>query len=464
MDKFKAFFARVGAWLKKACFAAGKWLKKACFAVGKWFKSVFVSVGGNPPRMRTWLKKPGVQTAIASIICALIGILVGFLILLCISPDHALKGITDILRAYFRFPTQKLRLKNLGNMLVNAAPLIMCSLSVLFAYKTGLFNIGVAGQFCVGICATLFAALAWGLPWYLCLLFSIAVGAVWGMISGAFKAFFNVNEVIACIMTNWIGLYLTNIILSDPRVMNGTLSETYSVADKAPQAIMPSLGLSGLFGSKYVTIAIVLVVVVAIAVSVILNRTTFGYELKATGLNKHAAKYAGMKEKRNVIVTMAIAGGIAAAGASFLYLSGIKNYITDASLPATGFNGIAVAFLGGLNPIGVLFAGCFIQHIMTGGAYLDTTYYNAQIADLMVAVIIYLCAFVLFFRGVIIKRIAKSEKKAELKASLACVTSSAEAKTESAGKNVGNTVDGNEDVSENADDSSFENEDEGVDL
>lgn len=464
MDKFKAFFARVGAWLKKACFAAGKWLKKVCFAVGKWFKSVFVSVGGNPPRMRTWLKKPGVQTAIASIICALIGILVGFLILLCISPDHALKGITDILRAYFRFPTQKLRLKNLGNMLVNAAPLIMCSLSVLFAYKTGLFNIGVAGQFCVGICATLFAALAWGLPWYLCLLFSIAVGAVWGMISGAFKAFFNVNEVIACIMTNWIGLYLTNIILSDPRVMNGTLSETYNVADKAPQAIMPSLGLSGLFGSKYVTIAIVLVVVVAIAVSVILNRTTFGYELKATGLNKHAAKYAGMKEKRNVIVTMAIAGGIAAAGASFLYLSGIKNYITDASLPATGFNGIAVAFLGGLNPIGVLFAGCFIQHIMTGGAYLDTTYYNAQIADLMVAVIIYLCAFVLFFRGVIIKRIAKSEKKAELKASLACVTSSAGAKTESAGKNVGNTVDDNEDVSENADDSSFENEDEGVDL
>lgn len=464
MDKFKAFFARVGAWLKKACFAAGKWLKKACFAVGKWFKSVFVSVDGNPPRMRTWLKKPGVQTAIASIICALIGILVGFLILLCISPDHALKGITDILRAYFRFPTQKLRLKNLGNMLVNAAPLIMCSLSVLFAYKTGLFNIGVAGQFCVGICATLFAALAWGLPWYLCLLFSIAVGAVWGMISGAFKAFFNVNEVIACIMTNWIGLYLTNIILSDPRVMNGTLSETYNVADKAPQAIMPSLGLSGLFGSKYVTIAIVLVVVVAIAVSVILNRTTFGYELKATGLNKHAAKYAGMKEKRNVIVTMAIAGGIAAAGASFLYLSGIKNYITDASLPATGFNGIAVAFLGGLNPIGVLFAGCFIQHIMTGGAYLDTTYYNAQIADLMVAVIIYLCAFVLFFRGVIIKRIAKSEKKAELKASLACVTSSAGAKTERAGKNVGNTVDDNEDVSENADDSSFENEDEGVDL
>ena len=463
MDKFKAFFARVGVWLKKACFAAGKWLKKACFVVGKWFKSVFVSVGGNPPRMRTWLKKPGVQTAIASIICALIGILVGFLILLCISPDHALKGITDILRAYFRFPTQKLRLKNLGNMLVNAAPLIMCSLSVLFAYKTGLFNIGVAGQFCVGICATLFAALAWGLPWYLCLLFSIAVGAIWGMISGAFKAFFNVNEVIACIMTNWIGLYLTNIILSDPRVMNGTLSETYNVADKAPQAIMPSLGLSGLFGSKYVTIAIVLVVVVAIAVSVILNRTTFGYELKATGLNKHAAKYAGMKEKRNVIVTMAIAGGIAAAGASFLYLSGIKNYITEASLPATGFNGIAVAFLGGLNPIGVLFAGCFIQHIMTGGAYLDTTYYNAQIADLMVAVIIYLCAFVLFFRGVIIKRIAKIEKKAELKAALASGAATAETKTENVDVKAKETVNGDE-AAEEETDSSFDDEDEGVDL
>lgn len=108
----------------------------------------------------------------------------------------------------------------------------MCGLSVMFAYKAGLFNIGVGGQYCIGICFSLYAALVWQLPWYACIIVAALMGALWGALSGLFKALFNVNEVIACIMTNWIGLYLTNIMLSHPKAMNPTLSETYRIGKK----------------------------------------------------------------------------------------------------------------------------------------------------------------------------------------------------------------------------------------
>ena len=130
------------------------------------------------------------------------------------------------------------------------------------------------------------------------------------------------------------------------------------------------------------------------------------------GYNNHAAKYAGMKDKKNIIVTMAISGALAGLGAAFYYLSGIEQYNTGYSaLPNTGFNGIAVAFLGGLNPIGSIFAGYFIQHIMIGGGKLNTQYYNPQVADFVIAIIIYLCAFVLFIKTIISKAVKGSEKK-----------------------------------------------------
>lgn len=403
MQKIKDFFVKLFCTI-------GRFFKKLGLKIAEFFKDLFTVHDGKPPLIHTALKKDGVQIAIASIICAVLGLLAGFLILLCLNPEHAAEGLGDILKAYFKFKRPELRLEKFGNMIVKAVPLLMCGLSVLFAYKTGLFNIGVAGQYCMGICASLFAALAWQLPWYLCVLFAIAVGAIWGMISGAFKAIFNVNEVIACIMTNWIGLYITNIFLADERVSNPSLSETYNITAKNPGAILPALGLDKLFGSEYVTIALILSVIIAIVISVLLSKTTFGYQIKATGLNKHAALYSGMKHNRNIIVTMAIAGGLAAAGASFYYLTGIENYTASGSLPATGFNGIAVAFLGGLNPIGTIFASLFVEHIMIGGGYLNTNYYNPQVADLIVAIIIYLCAFVLFIRQFMSKRLKKKDE------------------------------------------------------
>ncbi|MCR4733276.1 MAG: ABC transporter permease [Lachnospiraceae bacterium] len=357
----------------------------------------------------SFFRRPGVQTVLASIICAILGILVGFLILLAMNPSHAVEGMTAILRNFLKYDQSSTTLMYyFGSTLVKAVPLILCSEAILFAYKAGLFNIGAAGQYTVGIMASLYTSIALGWSWWLCVLAAVAAGALWGFISGFFKAVFNVNEVIAGIMMNWIGLYLTNIVLGSKKVMDQSTSKTYNILSKNPDALLPSF-LANVFGhNQYMTIALPVTVIVAIILLVVLNKTTFGYELRATGHNKEAARYAGMNATRNVILTLVISGGIAGFAASMFYLTGIEQYTLASSVPGMGFNGIAVAFLGGLHPIGAIVAGLFIEYLTMGGQYLDTNYFNPQVADLMVAIIIYLCGFVLFFKHLMNKGKAKA--------------------------------------------------------
>lgn len=345
-----------------------------------------------------FLRQPAVQTLLASLICILLGLVVGYIALLIINPAGAWEAITDIVKNFMGFERPALRMKNLGNTLVKAAPLLMCSLSVLFAYKVGLFNIGAAGQYVAGAGAGLYFALALNMPWYVCMLAAILAGAVLGAISGALKAYRNVNEVISCIMLNWISLYAVNSLLTPVKDPNSP--DTLVLSKANPSALLPTLGLEKFFANnRYVTIALPLAVLIAVAVWVLLEKTRLGYELKATGLNKHAAQYSGMREKRNLILTMSIAGGLAGLGAAMFFLSGYGRWVTTQSaVPSMGFNGIAAAFLGGLHPIGAIFSSFFIQHITEGGAYVDKSMYSSQISDLISSMIIYLCGFVLFFK------------------------------------------------------------------
>lgn len=357
------------------------------------------------------LKNDGVQSLICSLLCIIIGLLVGFIVLLCINPNGAIVGVSTLIKNFFVFNKASLRLKYFGLTLANTAPLIMTGLAILFAYKAGLFNIGAAGQYTMGACACLYAGLVWQLPWYLCMLFAILAGAFWGALVGIFKAYLNVNEVISAIMLNWIGLYLTNIIITSSSGWDGTKSETITFATN-PKALLPTLGLDKLFGSDYVTIAVLIAILMSIIVFIVLNFTTFGYELKATGFNKNAARYCGMKEKRNIILTMAISGGLAGLGASLYFQSNIQPWYANASVPAMGFNGISAAFLGGLNPIGTIFSSYFITHLTDAGSKLDTNYYSAQVSDLISSIIIYLCAFVGFFKMYLTKVLNQDKYKA----------------------------------------------------
>ena len=366
----------------------------------------------------------------ASLVCIVIGLLLGLIVLAIINAEHAFgDGLMVILQSGFKSP------RNMGTVLANAAPLIMTGLSVGFAFKTGLFNIGAAGQYTLGAFGALYCAIVLQWPWYLCLLAAMVFGAVWGALPGIFKAYLNINEVITAIMFNWIGLYLVNELI----YQNGT-GPMYDVRNtrtfnlrKNPdyaQSIIPDFGLNKMFQTNSTTIAIFLAVVVAIIVWVILEKTTFGYELKAVGLNKNAAKYAGINEKKNIVLSMAIAGALAGFGAGLYYLSSVSewNPLNSTSLPAMGFNGIPVALLASSNPIGTIFSALFISHISVGGSFLSTKYYPTEISDLISGIIIYLCAFSMLFRGKIHALLFKNADKTNVNAEPASANAKKEGK------------------------------------
>lgn len=362
-------------------------------------------------REKSILRNSAVQSVIASIICIISGLLIGYLVLVIINPAGAGKAITSILKNFMYYPSAVKVKLYFGSTLVKTAPLLMCSLSVLFAYKVGLFNIGVAGQYVAGAGVSLYAAIAFHMPWYVCVLAAMAVTAAMAAASGALKAYYNVNEVISCIMFNWISLYAVNMMIG--MVKDGSSPYSMELKVENPGALLPGLGMGDWFsGNSYVTVAIPLSIIIAVFVWVLLEKTKLGYELKATGLNKNAAKYCGMREKFNMILTMAISGALAGLGGAFCYLSGIERWsVNQTNIPGMGFNGIASAFLGGLHPIGAIFASYFIQHITLGGSYVDKNIYCAQISDLISALIIYLCSFVFFFKIWMNRMLDRREEK-----------------------------------------------------
>ena len=368
---------------------------------------------------RNLLKNNGVQSLLASLVCIVLGLFLGYVVLLIINPAGAGEAILTVIKNFLTYNRPASQLKYLGNTLVKTAPLLMCALAILFAYKVGLFNIGAAGQYCFGAALCLYAALGLKWSWLPCMLLAILGGAFLGGISGVLKSYCNVNEVISGIMLNWIVLYLTNMLLTT--VKEATSPYTLALSTTNPSALLPSLGLGKLFNNnQYVGLAIPLSILMALLVWVVLGKTKFGYELKATGFNKNAAKYCGMAEKRNVILSLMISGALAGMGAAMLYLTGYEQWqCSTSSVPAMGFNGIAAAFLGGLNPLGTVLASFFIQHITAGGAYVDKSMYCAQISDLISAIIIYLCGFVLFMKYAMNRSAAKREEKAALKAKAA---------------------------------------------
>ena len=170
--------------------------------------------------------KNALLSIVASLVCIVIGLLVGFIILYCINAENAVDGFTRIIKGGFY-----LKPKGIGSEIAQSAPLIMTGLSVAFAFKTGLFNIGAAGQYTVGVFGALYFAIILHMPWYVCLLAAMVCGAIWGAVPGIFKAYFNVNEVITSIMFNWIGLYLVNELMYNtiPDMYDQKTTRTYKL-------------------------------------------------------------------------------------------------------------------------------------------------------------------------------------------------------------------------------------------
>ena len=370
------------------------------------------------------MEKDGTKSVLASLISIFIGLVVGGIIILIVglaSPELGITGAWDGIRLVFGglFATGRdasgaltfgFNPTNMGNMLFRATPLILTGLSVAVAFKTGLFNIGAPGQYLMGTAATLMLALGIpsesvpaGLIWLIAFLGGILAGAVWGCIPGLVKAFLNINEVLACIMTNWIAANLVTWVFdgSDYRNLVENTKSGYIYKTSFNGVQTPKLGLDKLFPNSQVNGGILVAIVIAVLIYILMSKTTLGYQLKACGANRHAARYAGIADKRNIVLSMAIAGGLSGAAAALYYLAGNTEFFwsTYQSLPATGFNGIPVALLAASNPIAVVFTGCFMSMLdIVGLQMTNLTAYNEYITDVIIAVIVYLSAFSLVIK------------------------------------------------------------------
>jgi len=269
--------------------------------------------------------------------------------------------------------------------------------------------------------------------WIIAFVCGILAGALWGAIPGLVKAFLNINEVLACIMTNWIAANLVTWIFEGSvfcNVVENTKSG-YIYKTSFNGVATAKLGLDKLFPNSQVNGGILIAALIAVLVYIFMTRTTLGYELKACGANRHSARYAGISDRRNIVLSMAIAGGLSGAAASLYYLSGNTEFFwsTYQSLPAAGFNGIPVALLAVNHPIGVIFTGIFMSMLDIVGLQLtNLTAYNEYITDVIIATIVYLSAF-----SLVIKMLLSGRKKHRAEAAQAAETAQSAVTESSAG-------------------------------
>lgn len=361
-------------------------------------------------KLSTIMKKEGSKSFISSLIAIGLGLLFGFIIIVIANPSDAFEGLKLLLTGGFYRGA-----KSLGQVFYLAVPIMMTGLSVAFAFKCGEFNIGTPGQYIIGAFTAVFIALKCtfipnSILWLVCIIAAGLAGALWAIIPGMLKAFRNVNVVISCIMCNYIGMLLV-IEGVKATIYNPTGAESYPVpADKA----IPAFGLDKIFPDSNINFGIVVAILLCIVAYIIMNKTTFGYELKACGYNSDGAKYAGMNEKKCIILSMAIAGFFAGVGGAIAFMSGTgKTLAISEVLPAEGFNGIPVALLGFNNPIGCIFAALFIGYINVGGNYMQSLDIAIEVIDIIIAAIIYFSSFTLFIKMIFNKRKSKKDKLAK---------------------------------------------------
>ncbi|MEX1376635.1 MAG: ABC transporter permease [Eubacteriales bacterium] len=364
-------------------------------------------------KIKKWFHSTSFSDIAASIFAIIVGLLFGLIILLMTNASQAFPAFGKILMGGFSGG-----IKGMGDALYLATPLIMTGLSVGFAFKTGLFNIGASGQLIVGgfvaILIGVKGAALGSTQWLVALLAAMAAGALWAAIPGILKAFFNVHEVISSIMMNYIGMYLVNMLVVE-YTYDKLKNQSMLIS---PTAELPKLGLDVITKNSGLNSGFLIAILFVIIIYIILNKTVFGYELIACGHNPDASRYAGIKARRNIVLAMVIAGALAGAAGALIYLAGAGKHIRVIDvLAAEGFLGIPVALLGMSNPIGVLFSAIFLGYIKMGGFYMQRFDFVPEIIDIMISAIIYFSAFALIAKNIIAffvkKRKDRPNKKIE---------------------------------------------------
>ncbi len=302
-------------------------------------------------------------------------------------------------------------LRYVGELLVTAMPLILTGLSIAFAYRTGLFNIGAEGQVIMGSLFTLIVGTQIQLPMILHIPLALAAGALggalWALIPGVLKAYFNIIEVVVGIMLNYTAMYISNFVITNMEGYNNLISP--SVHETASLRVG---WLSDLFGGSRFHLGFIVVIIALIAYWFIIEKTTYGYNLRATGFNKEGAEYAGLKVNQNIVSSMMISGAFSGLAGSLLTLGTFGHILTLTTFGNVGYDGIAVALVGNLTSVGIAFAGILFGLLSVSRPILQMKGIPEEIAGIIAALIVF---FVASQKMLVMIRTKLKERNKELK-------------------------------------------------
>ncbi|CEN77013.1 ABC transporter permease [[Clostridium] sordellii] len=345
------------------------------------------------------------NTILFSVISILLGLIVGAIALMIAGFDP-IEAYSVMIEGIIGKP------KYIAWTIIKSTPLILTGLSVAFAFKTGLFNIGAEGQFIVGALAATLVGYGVQLPAIIHIPLTLAVaalaGACWGGFAGFLKSKFGVNEVISTIMLNWIAFYLNNYMVMTPWLREGNSEASHLINDSASISIDWLTGLVG--PATKVNWGIIIAIILVILIAFILAKTTLGYELRGVGFNKFGAEYGGINVQSSIFKSMAIAGALAAlAGA--IQVIGVTQGITVLAAPeGNGFDGIAVALIANSNPIGVIFSGLLFGGLKYGGTKMQTIQAPSEVINIVIGSIVYFIALSSVVRMLFVKYINKRKQ------------------------------------------------------
>lgn len=353
--------------------------------------------------MRKLLKNDLFLTIIIPLLAIVLGLLAGAIIMLIGGYDPVL-GYTSLFEGMIGSP------KAFGETIRAMTPLVLAGIAVAFAYKTGLFNIGVEGQLLVGWLASVWVGYAFDLPKVihlpLAILAAAIAGALWGFIPGLLKARFKVHEVIVTIMMNYIALYMTSAIIK-ANLYAGN-EKSYNIKETASLA---SPYLQSITDYSRMHYGIVVALVMAVMMWFLLEKTTKGYELKAVGYNQNASQYAGMSVVKNMVLSMSISGAFAGLAGAMEGLGTFRNMTTLSAFTGTGFDGIAVALLGANHPLGIVLAAFLFGGLKSAAPEMNfVANVPSELVGIIIALIIFFVASSYFVRW-LLSRFVKEDQE-----------------------------------------------------
>ncbi len=280
------------------------------------------------------------------------------------------------------------RVRYIGTFVTNLVPIMLTGISVMFAFKTGLFNIGAEGQFMVGSATAVFLGLNLDLPPVILpiviLVCSAIAGGLFGMIPGILKAWKNVHEVVICIMLNYVALYGMNLYYASTGEVG--LSKTERISENA---FLDSEFLKSLTDGSDMNWGILVAIICLVIYWFLVNKSTLGYKLKVIGFNKDSAHYAGINVKSGIVQSMAISGAFAGLAGAVLILGYTKHGIINSSFENYGFDGLNVALVSGGTSLGIVLSAILFAALKGAQPIMKTYYIPVEISSLVSGIIIY---------------------------------------------------------------------------